>query len=754
MATISYPGFKVTFYMQSNRAPLIIREKGYVASETQFDNQIVSISTNNDMSNDNPVFTIVLNSTGSQWDKLLSENDIVSIQMSHDYYKKEYYTVMVGMISNLQKRENYSEGIIQYVITGMGLSKVLSNVKIGNLQGYIPIPRWLPDDPNTGVKFTGQMSGQIISSVLGRFIYNNNRISYTYRAGNNTVPLTYFLHDNIKNNVDERLVGSQPYENYNGTLIQFIKTLSAPPFNELFWTFPDSTTSTFNYRPVQFDESLWRKLPRYTLDNDYIYQVEISKNDVEQYAVFKVNIPQGVAASGTLNMGIFPVMNRDLIKKYGYKALEVDNPYIYADSGSGSGTSGVSLAQTNQSDEDAKKNYPSRESVVNYLSSKDGIMKDGKFKTQDDMRKDRTKAASLLYSKYTTTLGMAQCRAIIDAFLSKSGPYDILYYINETDYQSILKNVPYQPSSKVPDNSQHLSAQTKLTAYTEKLFNWYADNSKFYSGNIIVLGRPDIQVGSVLMWYDMEAHCIWEAYIEGVNHDYSYSMGYLTTIGITRGVPIPQTYTGDPMHYRFTFFWGKAEQFTGGYLGEMNLKEMQEAYADDGESDEGMFGSVVGSDKAMSALNVAKACLGRKSKYVWGGGRTTSDPLKKDIIQVDCSSFVWWCYHNAGVDLKGGKQSMNTTTIASDTSNLRVISPRNSNKTVALKAMKLGDIIFFDTYKRDGHVAIYAGDGDFIGAQSGTGVAKVNNFKNNSYWWSKFSGHVMRYGTGIQYISR
>jgi peptidoglycan DL-endopeptidase CwlO len=30
--------------------------------------------------------------------------------------------------------------------------------------------------------------------------------------------------------------------------------------------------------------------------------------------------------------------------------------------------------------------------------------------------------------------------------------------------------------------------------------------------------------------------------------------------------------------------------------------------------------------------------------------------------------------------------------------------------------MKPGDIVFFDTYKRDGHVGIYVGSDKFIGA--------------------------------------
>lgn len=56
--------------------------------------------------------------------------------------------------------------------------------------------------------------------------------------------------------------------------------------------------------------------------------------------------------------------------------------------------------------------------------------------------------------------------------------------------------------------------------------------------------------------------------------------------------------------------------------------------------------------------------------------------------------------------------------------------------------MQVGDMVFFDTYKKDGHVGIYVGNGKFIGAQSSTGVATVDMTKG--YWKDKFSGHVRR----------
>jgi peptidoglycan DL-endopeptidase CwlO len=56
--------------------------------------------------------------------------------------------------------------------------------------------------------------------------------------------------------------------------------------------------------------------------------------------------------------------------------------------------------------------------------------------------------------------------------------------------------------------------------------------------------------------------------------------------------------------------------------------------------------------------------------------------------------------------------------------------------------MKLGNLVFFDTYKIDGNVGIYIGNGKFIGAQTNTGVTIADMTKG--YWEEKFNGRVKR----------
>ncbi|MFD2617038.1 coiled-coil domain-containing protein [Terrilactibacillus laevilacticus] len=111
-----------------------------------------------------------------------------------------------------------------------------------------------------------------------------------------------------------------------------------------------------------------------------------------------------------------------------------------------------------------------------------------------------------------------------------------------------------------------------------------------------------------------------------------------------------------------------------------------------------------------------------RSTYVFGAGRSASDIANG---RFDCSGFVSAAFRANGIS------------IPSSTSALSGVGQR-----VSPSDMKPGDLVFFDTYKKDGHVGIYLGGGSFIGSQSSTGVAVVS--MNNSYWKSHFSGHVQR----------
>ncbi|MDQ0198348.1 C40 family peptidase [Neobacillus ginsengisoli] len=110
------------------------------------------------------------------------------------------------------------------------------------------------------------------------------------------------------------------------------------------------------------------------------------------------------------------------------------------------------------------------------------------------------------------------------------------------------------------------------------------------------------------------------------------------------------------------------------------------------------------------------------SVYVFGGGRTAYDIANG---RFDCSGFVHWAFSQAGISVGTSTDSL-----------------KNAGTRVSASQMRPGDLVFFNTYKTDGHVGIYLGGGKFIGSQSSTGVAVAD--MSSSYWKEKFNGRVVR----------
>lgn len=110
------------------------------------------------------------------------------------------------------------------------------------------------------------------------------------------------------------------------------------------------------------------------------------------------------------------------------------------------------------------------------------------------------------------------------------------------------------------------------------------------------------------------------------------------------------------------------------------------------------------------------------SVYVFGGGRSSYDIANG---RFDCSAFVHWAYAQGGYKIGASTDSL-----------------KNTGTRVSPSEMKPGDLVFFNTYKTDGHVGIYIGGGKFIGSQSSSGVSIAN--LSSGYWRSHFNGRVMR----------
>ncbi|WP_420976190.1 PcsB-like coiled-coil domain-containing protein [Bacillus vallismortis] len=125
------------------------------------------------------------------------------------------------------------------------------------------------------------------------------------------------------------------------------------------------------------------------------------------------------------------------------------------------------------------------------------------------------------------------------------------------------------------------------------------------------------------------------------------------------------------------------------------------------------------------AISVGSSIVGR-SPYKFGGGRSQSD-INNRIF--DCSSFVRWAFASAGVNL-GSVGGTTTDTLVA------------RGQAVSASEMKRGDLVFFDTYKTNGHVGIYLGNGTFLNDNSSHGVS-IDSM-SNVYWKKTFKGVVRR----------
>ncbi|MEH7505820.1 NlpC/P60 family protein [Neobacillus drentensis] len=110
------------------------------------------------------------------------------------------------------------------------------------------------------------------------------------------------------------------------------------------------------------------------------------------------------------------------------------------------------------------------------------------------------------------------------------------------------------------------------------------------------------------------------------------------------------------------------------------------------------------------------------SVYVFGGGRNSYDVTNG---RFDCSGFVAWAFRQAGINVGAHTDIL-----------------KNTGTKVSMSEARPGDLVFFDTYKIDGHVGIYLGGGKFIGSQSSTGIAIAD--LTSDYYKKKFNGRVMR----------
>ncbi|MED4061160.1 bifunctional lytic transglycosylase/C40 family peptidase [Priestia megaterium] len=134
-----------------------------------------------------------------------------------------------------------------------------------------------------------------------------------------------------------------------------------------------------------------------------------------------------------------------------------------------------------------------------------------------------------------------------------------------------------------------------------------------------------------------------------------------------------------------------------------------------------------GGKSGVKVIDAGKTLIG-KTRYVFGGGRSQSDI---NAGRFDCSSFVRWAFEQVGMNV-GPMSGVTTDTL------------KTQGQAINPKDMKPGDVVFFDTYKIDGHIGIYVGNNQFLGCQGKTGVA-IASMAKGTYFGERFNGRVKRF---------
>ena len=344
--------------------------------------------------------------------------------------------------------------------------------------------------------------------------------------------------------------------------------------------------------------------------------------------------------------------------------------------------------------------------MPNYNPTSTNISKHSTYlRSYNRMKAHPKKAASELIQELGYTLGPKQAYDLVQNALANGGkPTEAAYnnVINNekiTDQEDGVTGSPMSGQGSVP---------FFFLRYTEKLFDWYADNAKFYSGTLTIdypewATSPEY-IGQRIEFYDDESKCYWEFYCEGQTYSYSYQTGLQVTLNLTRGVPLDnetdygKRFNENDEHWGF---WGLYTQFKGGYFGEQDLATAISNASGGGGDSGGSGGSAGGiAGVALKLVGYFSYSQGARTDFAKDGNWkdiSSVDDVKKDG-HVDCTSFAWLCARIAGYEAGGNSWPWTTGSM------------RGNPDSAGLKEVSANDAKAGDFAVSPEHCAVLVGD--------------------------------------------
>lgn len=660
---------------------------------------------------------------------------------------------------------------------------------------------------SVGVAFFGNTVATIEKNIVNRF---KPYMVYSYDNGQRKL-WDFIDYSNMESWTDyEYLFDSSQFTNASGSLWDLMQNALRIPFNEMFFDSTANGKSKLVVRRTPFNPEDWQNLTQITVDSNDVIDNEVSKTDAQEFSVFVVNpaTPTILGIANGMLLSAYPQTNQQLINYYGYSKYEVDDLYLSGRTNDNNKTSSKKSKGKGTKTDNTSGVFYDEQDVASFLSViSDNSLRLNKAKyaiqLSDAANNISNAQAYDLINSYCAN-GYQMTNQIYESVLqtdsggglSNTGTKDASYDNMEdciersggdiATFMSVAKStikditdeflrevwqaresngkLTKKGYKKVYDNYRKAgnavgdSGATDLKVFTRMLYNWYADNFNFWGGTIIVSGNPDIRPGCILNvidFYNKKQYGYpgMRYYIESVTHKFSYTEGYTTEIGVTRGMRMP---VGNEVDPRFCNLWGTSIDFKGGYMGEAAISDLAlaESSSDSasGTDDSDAFGGAKGNEIAVKAAefgysfrkNGNPRVNGKKMKEVYSFGHATErgskNPLTHDLNQgtivLDCSSFVYWCFRHFGAVI-----GTNTTTQANGSQFKKV------NVGQSAKNMKVGDLVFMENC---GHVMFYIGDGKLMGWNGSgswdtSGGCQVQSLETVKSWAGGIDGYVARF---------
>lgn len=347
--THHYPDIEITF--TTERGELVAREGRH--SGNLLHNEVLSVSTSNDLQTDAGTFQIVL-ANRHYWERMLASNDLVTIRMYRDYDKEnpETPTVMIGLIDDIRRTVSINDNTVQrnIVITGRSFSKVLMNFEVGAVNETdinLADLGWLQGR----ITFIGMSASDILKQLFDKVVFKY--MDYEFKDSER---IKDKIKLDLKSRPNEFLSDETSFINYQGSMQAFVKEVINEPFNQMFWEYYDRDRATLVVRETPFNPANWKALYTHILHDEDVLNDSTGRSDVEAYTLFSVG-SQNFYGAFDINktLGVFPLWYEPHFKKYGIKRLHRLTAYAFtreqaneagtkAGNGEGSGTGDTDTA--------------------------------------------------------------------------------------------------------------------------------------------------------------------------------------------------------------------------------------------------------------------------------------------------------------------------------------------------------------------------------------------------------------------------